>query len=145
MKYNTNVVIDYYAEHGIDLVPEHYFHPERRWRFDFVVKSKALHSKDNDVKVAIEVDGGLFSGGRHSRGAGAVKDMEKLNTALTLGWRVVRTTPQDVCMIDTVEIVKKVIEVANESNGRTRNNPSASRKRSSVPSRVSTVDVEQAA
>ena len=60
---------------------EYRFHPTRRWRFDFA---------DPETKVAVEIDGGAFIGGRHTRGVGFVKDQEKLNTATSMGWRVFR-------------------------------------------------------
>jgi hypothetical protein len=63
---------------------EHRFHPVRQWRFDLAWP---------DRLVAVEVDGGVFSGGRHVRGVGRVKDMEKLNHATALGWRVYVVTP----------------------------------------------------
>lgn len=57
------------------------FTPLRRWRFDLAWPERML---------AVEVDGGVMSGGRHTRGAGFVADCEKLNTATLLGWRVLR-------------------------------------------------------
>lgn len=68
-------------------VSEYRFHPVRRWRFDWAWPS---------LKVALEVEGGVFVKGRHSRGAGMVKDMEKYNAAAALGWRLVRVTPKQV-------------------------------------------------
>ena len=59
------------------------FHPSRRWRFDWAWP---------DQKVALEVDGAVFTQGRHTRGAGVEKDMEKLNEAAILGWRVLRVS-----------------------------------------------------
>ena len=63
------------------------FHPERKWRFDYARP---------DLKIAIEVDGGVFTGGRHSGGVGQVKDMEKCNNACSLGWLVYHITPDDM-------------------------------------------------
>jgi hypothetical protein len=40
--------------------------------------------------LAAEVDGGVWTGGRHTRGAGFVADCEKKNSALILGWRVLQ-------------------------------------------------------
>ena len=62
---------------GIEL--EHRFHPVRRWRLDFSWP---------DIKVAVEVDGGQFKalGGRHNTDA----DREKINTAVSMGWSVLR-------------------------------------------------------
>lgn len=59
------------------------FHPVRKWRFDFAWP---------DRKLAAEVDGGVWIGGRHNRGTGFERDCEKLNAAAVLGWRVLRFT-----------------------------------------------------
>jgi hypothetical protein len=64
--------------------PEYRFHPTRKWRFDYAWLSH---------KVAVEVEGGVWIRGRHSRGAGMLKDMEKYNRAAAMGWRVFRCTP----------------------------------------------------
>ena len=74
---------------ALNWVLEYRFHPVRKWRFDAAVRY-------NGLMVAIEMDGGLFVRGRHSRGAGIVKDMEKLNSAVLLGWKVLRYTPQQI-------------------------------------------------
>ena len=66
-------------------VTEYQFHPTRKWRFDFAYP---------DAKVAIEVEGGSFSGGRHTRGAGFEEDCEKYNAAALRGWCVLRVTPR---------------------------------------------------
>lgn len=68
---------------GPPLKPEYRFHPERRWRFDLASPI---------AKVAIELEGGVWSGGRHTRGIGFSGDCEKYNTAQLMGWRVFRFT-----------------------------------------------------
>lgn len=69
-------------ENGIDVpVREYKFCPERRWRLDFAWI---------DCKLGVEIDGGVWSNGRHNRGSGFIKDMEKLNMAVKLGWKVLR-------------------------------------------------------
>jgi hypothetical protein len=80
-------------------VAEYRFAPPRRWRFDFAW---------TEHKVALEVDGGVFTNGRHTRGAGVLKDMEKLNTAAIAGWRVVRCTPQQLLTLG-VEVATQAI------------------------------------
>ena len=67
--------------------PEYYFAKPRRWRFDWAFPAQL---------IAVEQEGGVFNGGRHTRGAGYVKDMEKYNAAARLGWRVLRFTPKQV-------------------------------------------------
>ena len=62
-------------------VPEHRFHSIRKWRFDLAWPSEML---------AMEIDGAVYTGGRHTRGKGYEGDCEKLNEALLHGWRVLR-------------------------------------------------------
>jgi very-short-patch-repair endonuclease len=68
-------------------VSEYRFHPSRRWRFDYALPQ---HS------VAIEVEGGVWTQGRHTRGKGYLGDLAKYNEATILGWRVLRFTPGQV-------------------------------------------------
>lgn len=67
--------------------PEFRFHETRRWRFDFAWPAQRL---------ALEIEGGVYVAGRHSRGAGMEGDMEKYAEALVAGWRVLRVTPRMV-------------------------------------------------
>jgi very-short-patch-repair endonuclease len=68
-------------------VEEHRFHQTRRWRFDFARP---------DLRLAIEIDGGIWTGGRHSGGQGQIDDMEKSNQAVALGWQILHFIPQQV-------------------------------------------------
>lgn len=67
--------------HFTGYVREHRFAPPRLWRFDFAWLSRA---------VAVEIEGGVFSGGRHVRGTGFEQDAEKYAHAVLLGWKVLR-------------------------------------------------------
>lgn len=81
-RYNPQLVAQYY---GLPVpVVEFRFHPTRRWRFDVAWPER---------KIAVEIQGGVWSRGRHSRGTGQLADMDKLNTAQSLGWRVLYCTP----------------------------------------------------
>jgi hypothetical protein len=70
-----------------DAVPEYRFHPQRRWRFDWYIPSR---------QVAIEIEGGVWITGRHTRPAGYVKDIEKYNTATLMGIRIYRIVRSDI-------------------------------------------------
>lgn len=63
------------------------FHPRRKWAFDFAFQHE---------RVALEVDGGTFKGGRHTTGLGFEADCEKLNEAAVLGWKVLRVTARHI-------------------------------------------------
>lgn len=66
---------------------EYRFHDIRRWRFDLAFPSN---------RVAVEIDGGAYVGGRHVSGPGFEADCEKHSEAAALGWRVLRVTPRHV-------------------------------------------------
>lgn len=77
-------------------VREHRFHPTRRWRFDFAFP---------DQKLAVEIEGGIWTGGRHTRGSGYKGDMEKYNEAALLGWKVLRFDGEAVRKGTAIEMV----------------------------------------
>lgn len=83
-------------------VTEHRFLPPRRWRFDVAWPAH---------KVAVEVDGGTWIGGRHVTGAGFERDAEKLNTAAVEGWLVLRVTPAMVDDGRALRFVERAIQV----------------------------------
>ena len=63
------------------------FHPKRRWRLDFAWPTRM---------IAVEIHGGIHSGGRHTRGRGFVEDRTKMNEAALLGWTVIEATPEHI-------------------------------------------------
>lgn len=71
------------AQTSTQLATQYRFDPKRLWRFDFALPDK---------RVAFEIEGGLWSGGRHVRGSGFIKDCEKYNAATLAGWRIIRVT-----------------------------------------------------
>lgn len=90
------------AAHGLPLPEtEHRFHPVRLWRFDYGWPNH---------KIALEVEGGVHTGGRHTRGSGFLKDMEKYNAAIVAGWRVLRCTPSTLCTTATIDMLKEVLK-----------------------------------
>lgn len=72
---------------GPKLESEFRFHPARRWRADYAhLESRTL----------IELEGGVWVGGRHNRAAGFVADAEKYFEAALAGWRVVRLVDSQI-------------------------------------------------
>jgi len=105
---------DYFLTIFRELAPEYptperdkTFHPGRRWRFDFSWPSQ---------RVAVEVEGGTWVHGRHTRGAGYARDCEKYNQAQLYGWIVLRF-PTDALRIDPagcVRLVKKALDMRSD-------------------------------
>jgi very-short-patch-repair endonuclease len=82
---------------------EHKFHPERRWRFDFAWPQ---------IGLAIEIQGGTFVGGRHSRGPAQHSEYDKHNAAVALGWRVLTFDAKHLSKAninDALELVEEAI------------------------------------
>ncbi|MDC5602500.1 endonuclease domain-containing protein [Acinetobacter baumannii] len=71
----------------ISFEQEYKFHPTRKWRADFLITG---------TKILIEVEGGIWSGGRHTRGKGYLGDMEKYNSAAMMGFTVLRFSTEQV-------------------------------------------------
>lgn len=93
---------------GVDCFKEYRFYPERRWRFDYAIPSH---------RIALEVEGGVWTAGRHTRPQGFLGDIEKYNTATLLGWRVFRTTPTELLTSATVNLLKQAINAEKQPYG----------------------------
>lgn len=85
----------------LEAVKEYRFHPVRRWRFDYAIV---------EHKIAIEVEGGVFTQGRHTRPLGFLGDIEKYNNATTLGWSVLRVTPDSLISSQTLGLIRETIK-----------------------------------
>lgn len=64
-------------------VRDYKFDDGRKWQFDFAWP---------DVKVAVECEGGIFTGQAHGSIRGILRDIEKYNAAQAQGWLVFRAT-----------------------------------------------------
>lgn len=77
----------------------------RDWRFDFAWPKR---------KIALEVEGGTWSRGRHTRGSGFEKDCEKYNEATLLGWRVMRVTGNMVKDGRALQVIERALKREEE-------------------------------
>lgn len=89
-------------------VAEYVFAPPRKWRFDFAWIDEGFVLR-HGCRVALEIDGGLWSGGRHSRGSGIIKEHEKFNAAAADGWLIFRCTPQTLTDLAMWRQIKGVL------------------------------------
>lgn len=111
---------------------EFYFHPVRKWRFDFAWQSQ---------RIAVELEGGAMAWpvvcdscgrhvyrknkrtgrkervyaamGRHTRSAGIQGDCDKYNAASELGWRVLRFTTKHVTE-SPVQMIEQITRLLAE-------------------------------
>jgi very-short-patch-repair endonuclease len=74
--------------------------PGRRWKFDF---SHCLY------RLICEIEGGIWSGGRHVTGSGFQRDCEKYNAATLKGWRVFRFTAEMVQSGDALRTIEAAL------------------------------------
>lgn len=74
---------------------------DRKWRFDFFIPN---------AHVAVEIEGGTWSNGRHSRGGGMASDMDKYNRAALAGIRVFRFTPEMVHSGTAIDMIREVLK-----------------------------------
>ena len=84
---------------GIPFETEFVFAPPRKWRADFALADKVL----------VEVDGGIWSGGRHTRGRGFLGDLEKKRAATKLGYRLIAFSTQEVTDGIALKFIEEIL------------------------------------
>ena len=102
-QHDTSDLFSVYCKNelGYEPVKEYRFHPTRKWRFDYAIPA---------LKIAVECDGGVWTGGRHVRPQGYLRDMEKFNAAAELGWIVLKFTPQQLVTRATLDTLRETIK-----------------------------------
>lgn len=89
-------------DNGIEMPEKEFvFHKKRKWRFDYCFVK---------LGIAIEIEGAVWQNGRHTRGSGFIKDMEKYNEAAIYGYSLLRSTPNDFYKDS---FVNKVVTLVN--------------------------------
>jgi len=83
---------------GPELEKEYKFDSGRQWRADYRIG-----------QWLIELDGGVYSNGRHVRPAGYIGDCMKLNAAALQGYRVIRI-PTGFATDDYVATIIEIIQ-----------------------------------
>lgn len=93
---------------GVPFASEYRFDTDGRgWRFDFAFPEK---------KIAIEIEGGVWSGGRHTRGYGYKADIEKYNAAAMQGWKLNRFTADDLRSGKFEHDMRNILKIPQKEN-----------------------------
>jgi very-short-patch-repair endonuclease len=81
------------------------FHPARKWRFDFAWPARML---------AEEVEGGIWTNGRHTRGKGYTDDCAKYNQATLLGWKVLRFPVSEIQSGEALKMIEEMVHATTD-------------------------------
>ena len=68
-----------------------------------------------DLMLAVEVEGGIFVNGRHTRGKGFENDMEKYHHAQRLGFTVYRCGSRLIKSGESVQLIKAMIDALSDN------------------------------
>ena len=75
----------------------------RAWRCDFAWP---------DRRLIVEVEGGVYTQGRHVRPSGFTKDLEKYNALTEAGWKVLRFSRREVTSGEALNVIQRVLNEA---------------------------------
>lgn len=81
-------------------VREHHFAPPRKWAFDLAYLAEM---------VAVELEGGTWTNGRHTRGKGFDADCRKYGEATARGWLVLRCTAEMIADGTMVALLRRLL------------------------------------
>ena len=73
---------------------------DRKFRFDFAWPI---------LRIAVEVQGGLWIIGRHNRPSAMDSEYEKLNLATLYGWRMFLFTPRMIRSGEAIDLLKQIL------------------------------------
>lgn len=99
---SASVILEAELKPLTNFTKEYKFHPTRKWRLDYFIPS---------LQIAIELHGGVYSSGRHTRGKGFTEDREKMNEAQIAGILVIEVTSEQVKNGLAISLIKRAIEL----------------------------------
>ena len=94
------VLSQHLRAHNISFEQEFQFNADRKWRADFHLIG---------MGILIEVEGGIWSNGRHTRGKGYLGDLDKYNAATMMGYQVIRFSTEQVKSGKAIEQIEKMV------------------------------------
>jgi hypothetical protein len=87
----TDLYSETFKAYGLpEPIKEYRFDKVRKWRIDY---AWPFAPDGRPIRLGVELEGGAYSSGRHTRGAGFVADLEKYNAMIEQGWRLLRYVP----------------------------------------------------
>ena len=96
----------------VDIIKAGLPSPVREFRFAKVVKREwRLDFAWPDLFLGVEVEGGTWISGRHTRGSGFEGDCRKYNTAAKLGYLVLRFSSGMIASGEAIAVIEEVHEM----------------------------------
>jgi hypothetical protein len=95
------------ACNGPTLEQEHHFCPIRKWLSDFFHRP---------TLTLIEIEGGMWTGGRHQKGLGFSADAIKYNVASYMGFRLFRLPSSLLTLAYVSDLVKICLRQSPSEN-----------------------------
>lgn len=83
-------------------VREFYFHPTRKWRYDLAFLG--------GFRLLIDVQGGTWVQGHHSRGTGYRNDCIKMAEAVLAGYRVLWLTSDMISDDTAIDLIERALK-----------------------------------
>lgn len=87
--------------------------PEFEYLFTREIGLKTNHRSDYawpKFKIALEVEGGIWSNGGHVRGSGKTRDIAKMNLYALAGYRVIYCVPKTLCSKETIQLINDLLK-----------------------------------
>lgn len=88
--------------------------PEREFRFDLTRRWRSDFAWPWQM-LLVEVEGGTWTGGRHTRGRGFAEDCAKYNSAALNGWMVLRFTSDQIKSGEAISTIEMAINSSKYS------------------------------
>ena len=108
MKYNVSIVLAYFKSCGLPPpIIEYRFYLGRRHKSDFAWPTE---------KVALEVQGGVYTGQAHGSITGILKGIEKDNLYSMAGWLQLKCLPNTLLKQDTVNMIQRCLSKRTNEN-----------------------------
>ena len=92
---------------GVKWIPEFHVYKEDKKG----AKPLRADLANPELKIAIEIEGGIFQQGGHSSITGILRDIKKSNCYVSNGWKLIRLLPSELMTSATFDLVKKVINL----------------------------------
>lgn len=89
-------------------VCHHVYRKTRDFRCDFAWPEQ---------RIILEVEGGVWVQGRHTRGSGFTKDLTKYNLITEAGWTVYRVSQREITSGEALNIIARALEAAQSTAG----------------------------